>query len=56
MLRTVKDNKVTATSLTPLIKTERTKNNKMMVMAVVKDDVHDVDKDIISTVLSCNSY
>ncbi len=48
--------KKAVTSITPLIKTENNKNNVVIVMATVKGDVHDIGKNIVSTVLSCNNY
>ncbi len=56
MLNAIRIVKIVITALTPLIKTKDIGTNKVIVMAVIKGDVHDVDKDIISTVLSCNGY
>ncbi len=56
VLNAIRIVKITVTALTPLIKTKDIGTNKVIVMTVIKGDVHDVDKDIISTVLSCNGY
>ncbi len=56
ILRAVRIIKLILTSLTPLIKSKETKHNKVIVMATVKGSIHDVDKDVISTILSCNNY
>ncbi len=48
--------KLILTSLILLIKSKETKFNKMIVMATTKDGVYDVDKDVVSTVLSYNNY
>lgn len=56
MLNAIRIVKIVITALTPLIKTKDIGTNKVIVMAVIKGDVHDVGKDIISTVLSCNGY
>ncbi|PIM95482.1 Methionine synthase [Candidatus Hodgkinia cicadicola] len=56
ILRAVRIIKLILTSLTPLIKSKETKHNEVIVMATVKGSIHDVDKDVVSTILSCNNY
>ncbi|PIM96476.1 Methionine synthase [Candidatus Hodgkinia cicadicola] len=43
-------------SITSLIKGGKTRDRNVIVMATVRGDVHDIGKNIVSTVLSCNNY
>ncbi len=42
--------------ITPLIKTKTTVKKNVIVLATVKGDVHDIGKNIVGIVLSCNNY
>ncbi len=48
--------KMAVNSITPLIETKQTMKRNVIVMATVKGDVHDIGKNIVSIVLSCNNY
>ncbi|KON71491.1 B12-dependent methionine synthase [Candidatus Hodgkinia cicadicola] len=48
--------KKAVTSITPLMETKTNRDNGIIVMATVKGDVHDIGKNIVSTILSCNNY
>ncbi|MFP2998129.1 methionine synthase [Candidatus Hodgkinia cicadicola] len=43
-------------SITPLIKTKKSIQKITILLATVKGDVHDIGKNIVGTVLSCNNY
>ncbi|MGP1917399.1 MAG: homocysteine S-methyltransferase family protein [Candidatus Hodgkinia cicadicola] len=43
-------------TLTPLLERRLTTNAPIVVLATVKGDVHDIGKNIVATVLSCNNF
>ncbi|MGP1915994.1 MAG: homocysteine S-methyltransferase family protein [Candidatus Hodgkinia cicadicola] len=43
-------------ALTPLLERKLTTNAPIIVLATVKGDVHDIGKNIVATVLSCNNF
>ena len=43
-------------SIIPLIENKRLMNNKVIVLVTMRSSVHDLEKNIINTILSCNNY
>ena len=43
-------------SIIPLIETKRLISNKVIVLVTMRSSVHDLEKNIINTILSCNNY